>query len=379
MKKQKKLTNNNKRPLSKLERSSDIIPLQTVNLNKLNVNKITNHCPFRFSDHKKPQNSPFAVAVVSPSSSSSHTSTDLLSPSSSYTLCFSPERNKPIVATAYEDDSVTITTPDHNTPMYSREIAQTGSGKKILVYSPTAPNSDSPITRTTPLRTNRVLFGNTSDEKDIPTLEQEYTFQCNTKNPNYSSKRICSQNTIMHASANQAITTALCKTLPTIKGNEWLHLIAYRFKAHKTCGKSEVFEPQSPKNLSAASSYANTKMLVLEDVATFLLKKLPSTFSIKVYSSCKQIDNSNNVMADKILQRMTILYNNTPILTIQQLIKSNLGLLKYDADSKQLAAMKDAPSLLAFVIYRLEEKLGYSPFDIPSLSCKATSQTKHHR
>ena len=263
--------------------------------------------------------------------------------------------------------------------MYSREIAQTGSGKKILVYSPTAPSSDSSITRTTPVRVNRVLFGNASDEKEIPTLEQEYTFQCNTKNPNYSSKRICSQNTIMHASANQAITTALCKTLPTIKGNEWLHLIAYRFKAHKTCGKSEVFEPQSPKNLSAASCYANTKMLVLEDVITFLLKKLPSTFSIKVYSSCKQIDNSNNVMADKILQRMTILYNNTPILTIQQLIKSNLGLLKYDADSKQLAAMKDAPSLLAFVIYRLEEKLGCSPFDIPSLSCKAaTSQTKHH-
>lgn len=362
-----------KRTLNTLEKTTERVPLKPITLNR---KAPLLHCPFRYQDCKKPE-SPFAIRVVSPSSYSSPESP-------SYALLFSiknstspetpPKTTRPIIKTIYEDGSVTITTPDNDTRLYPRKVAETGSGTKVIVYSPTT-TSDSLDSieedLITSKHTRRVLFSETPTDSlpDLDTdtsLSQEHTFQCNSINPNYSPTRSRSQKEVMgNITANEAVKDAFSPTLSSrpiaIKDCEWLHLIAHRFKAYKLYKQPTSFEPQSPENLAAASKYANTKMLVLEEATSFLLKHLPKTFTINLQSSCNLVPDSKNVMSGNILQQMSILCNKKSILTIKQSIRHDFGLNQ--SDTKQLAAMKDIYGLLAFIINRLTEKLGSNPLE----------------
>lgn len=306
---------------------------------------------FRFSDYGK-KDDKFGAAVFSRSDS----------PSYSLSILCDQHSTKPIIINK-KDGAITATTPERSTIMYPRVIATTDSErKKIVVFSPTTPISPQQDIeyKTRSTKKPRTLKFDPSQEEKVV---QEYTFQCGSHNNNYKTKRERSQNQIMGQSAKEAIQEVLL-TMPEIhpastsERSEWCHLIPYRDSQFTLSDQEsqEEFVPQSKENLVASTKYLNSKMLVLEETASFLLKNLPPSFSLKVFSTCPVISDSNNVMIEKLLQKISILYQDQVVLTLKQYIKHDFGL--NPEDHKQLAAMKDVYSLIAFSINSLIEKLG---------------------
>lgn len=323
---------------------------------------------FRFSDHRK-KNTKFGAAVFSRSDSPY------------YILSITSDKHNttPISIIDNQGSGGVIAETPEKTPMYPRVVAITGSGnRQLVVFSPTKPISPNMADK----KPSTLEFGSVKRALELEfdsvkenILVQEYTFQCGSHNKSYSPKREKSQNQVMGQSAKEALRQALLKK-PEIRPNstseesEWCHLAAHRNSqfALSACSSQKEFVPQSQNNLTASTKQLNSKMIVLEETASFLLKNLPSSFSLTVSSACPIISGSNNVMIKHMVQKIAILYKNQVVLTLKQNIKYDFGL--NPEDSKQLAAMKDVYSLIAFSINSLTEKLGANVLQQPSYKSK---------